>query len=505
MRKRILPIVLVFSMALPVTAFAGNAEWHIDRTVTVKEGTELVGADAPKVVIEAHSDFKDDFSFELELENAEWLYGNSGDFSNGISYMKFADDWMIFEVDADVYEPDANSISIPLYCKVLDGEATVKLTCNDYIINKEDEDNFAKTPTGEDSTVTYKDGTKELNGIEDELGTIIIEEHNAKSFKAGESYELRLSNGFEFKDYGNVKGTGDFAQAHIFQYLSDSERLDRVEVKFTQDLKEPSGKLIFTDMVIRATGESNYSQTDMLIRRDGDTYFNAEVKLGTYGQTILSSAPLEITYFEMDKEEINVRGTGGPGKKVRVYVGGSLVGETIVNTKGTWAIERPFEGKLENGLYLVETGYYSASTDKFTQVIKKDVDIKYDVISFKVGESVITTNGVKKEIDAKLYIDKNDRMMVPMRALLNALGIEDNDIKWNDSLKSVTVNKGARIIEVYAGSKTMKINGVDVEMNTEAVISDGRTYLPLRDICVAVGNYDIAWNDGTKTVTITEK
>jgi len=93
-------------------------------------------------------------------------------------------------------------------------------------------------------------------------------------------------------------------------------------------------------------------------------------------------------------------------------------------------------------------------------------------------------------------------MMVPLRALANALGVEDDDIKWNDSAKSIILERDDTSIEVYIGSDKLFINGLEVKMNTEAVIKGSRTYLPLRSICEAFGKDDIVWDGTTKTVMI---
>ena len=93
-------------------------------------------------------------------------------------------------------------------------------------------------------------------------------------------------------------------------------------------------------------------------------------------------------------------------------------------------------------------------------------------------------------------------MMVPLRTLANAIGVEDDDIKWNDTAKSIILEKDDRKIEVYIGSDKLLINGLEVKMNTEAVIKNSRTYLPLRSICEAFGRSNIVWDGTTKTVMI---
>lgn len=507
MKKRIIPAVLALSMIFSATAFGGSRDWYVDKNVTVLSGTELTMSDAPKLKIPANSDYTEDFSFELELKNAEWLYGDSGKLAEGLTYIKFSDDWMIFKVDVSVYNPASNAIEVPLYCKITgEGDAEVNLLCTDYLINRDSTNDFATTPVSASTTISYSGSGNELSGYNDEITVLTVKENYAKSIKAGESYFLTLTNGFEFSDVGTISGTQDFGEDNIFQYLFNPDKPDRVEIRFTKDVENPSGRLIFRDMVVSSTGESDYKGTEIVVTRSDDKDYKETVKIGTFVQSISSNRPLKIENVTLSKKTIKLNGTGGPGKRVKVFMGGQDLGSVVVDSKGEWLFDARFDNELEEGLYLVETGYYSNSTQKFTSVIKTDVEIKLnkDIVTFKVGEKAVTKNGVSQNIDGKLFIDENDRMMVPLRALSNAFGIKDSNILWDDETKTVTV-ADYDIIEVKVGSNSITVNGSEKAMDTKAVIVDGRCYLPLRAICDALGIDDISWNDVTKTVTITNK
>ena len=100
------------------------------------------------------------------------------------------------------------------------------------------------------------------------------------------------------------------------------------------------------------------------------------------------------------------------------------------------------------------------------------------------------------------YVAGKSEAQLVEEALANAIGVEDDDIKWNDTAKSIILEKDDRKIEVYIGSDKLLINGLEVKMNTEAVIKNSRTYLPLRSICEAFGRSNIVWDGATKTVMI---
>lgn len=135
--------------------------------------------------------------------------------------------------------------------------------------------------------------------------------------------------------------------------------------------------------------------------------------------------------------------------------------------------------------------------------------------------------------DAKPYIDENGRTMVPLRPVANAMGIE---VEWDRRTKtavfSETYEKGmegfgydingkAVYGEIVYMSLSFRVNEPKVEMlgkvkkdngemtmiadrfemDTTAVVKDGRTYAPLRYMVQSFG-YDVGWDQETKTVMV---
>jgi hypothetical protein len=73
----------------------------------------------------------------------------------------------------------------------------------------------------------------------------------------------------------------------------------------------------------------------------------------------------------------------------------------------------------------------------------------------------------------------NDRTMVPMRVIFEALGA---DVQWDDKSKTVTAIKDDVIVKTTIGQKKIYINGVAKEMDVAPVIIDGRTLVPIRGV-----------------------
>ena len=127
------------------------------------------------------------------------------------------------------------------------------------------------------------------------------------------------------------------------------------------------------------------------------------------------------------------------------------------------------------------------------------------VVTFGAGERFYTAGGNKIEMDAAVTIDKNNRVIIPARYLANALGVDDESIKWTDADGGkVLIYKDGVTVEAKPGEKYIVVGGKHIELDTSAVIIDERIYLPLRAIANALGVADsnISWDDATKTATI---
>jgi len=92
----------------------------------------------------------------------------------------------------------------------------------------------------------------------------------------------------------------------------------------------------------------------------------------------------------------------------------------------------------------------------------------------------------------------NDRTMVPLRAVFEALGAI---VSWDDETKTVTAEIGKDVIELTIGADFMTLNDEKIMLDSIAFIENDRTYVPLRAISEAF-KYDVRWNGDTKTVTI---
>jgi hypothetical protein len=130
-------------------------------------------------------------------------------------------------------------------------------------------------------------------------------------------------------------------------------------------------------------------------------------------------------------------------------------------------------------------------------VITEKVDAQ-----FVIGQASYTNNGESVTMDAAPYI-ANSRTMVPIRYVANACGISENDITWNESTKTATINGLNTVVTIKMGSNTIQTSNGTITMDTVAVNNNGRIYVPLRFIANALGA-NVAWDASTKTITLTK-
>ena len=174
-------------------------------------------------------------------------------------------------------------------------------------------------------------------------------------------------------------------------------------------------------------------------------------------------------------------------------------------------IAAPATGKTDERTVAYQ--YYN-NDDSFNHVVKEGfVNIitagrDQDDASFTkkvvvpVGEKYIIAGEEQVALDVPAYISAQGYTMLPVRAVATALGINNNNVLWNQASRTVTILYGQRIITMVAGQKVVTVNGNTIPASATVQIKDGRTFLPMRDLATALGVTDITWDAATKTATM---
>ena len=119
---------------------------------------------------------------------------------------------------------------------------------------------------------------------------------------------------------------------------------------------------------------------------------------------------------------------------------------------------------------------------------------------------VIADNNIKVRLGGELIkFDVqpqliNNRTMVPLRAIFEALGAT---VDWNGDTQTVTSTKDKTTISLTINNPTMYVNGAAVTLDSPACLVGGRTLVPVRAISEAFG-VEVKWEESTTTVELIE-
>lgn len=135
------------------------------------------------------------------------------------------------------------------------------------------------------------------------------------------------------------------------------------------------------------------------------------------------------------------------------------------------------------GLSFILTLSLFSTTTMNTEAAKKPITVILD--------------GVKVNFDVEPEL-KDYRVMVPYRALLEAMGAT---VYWNKKSGTIRSTRDGETVQLTLFSKTAYVNGKKVKLDTPATISKGRTLVPLRFISENFNGL-VTWNKAQQKVTI---
>ena len=103
-------------------------------------------------------------------------------------------------------------------------------------------------------------------------------------------------------------------------------------------------------------------------------------------------------------------------------------------------------------------------------------------------------------VDQEPYIDINNRTMVPVRFVSEALGA---NVEWDGDAQVVDIDLPAtnRVINMTIGEKGYAVNDRGMEMDTEPAIKNSRTVVPLRFVSEGLGA-EVEWDGENRIVSV---
>lgn len=141
------------------------------------------------------------------------------------------------------------------------------------------------------------------------------------------------------------------------------------------------------------------------------------------------------------------------------------------------------------------------SVDK-TSLLINDPRPTYDVyeagLKTELADKItVMVNGAKLVSDVEPF-ETNDRVLVPMRAIFEAL---EATVTWDEATATATAVKEGTTVKITENKKETYVNDKLYELDVPAMIKDGRFVVPVRFISESFG-CKVDWLDARKTVVI---
>lgn len=138
---------------------------------------------------------------------------------------------------------------------------------------------------------------------------------------------------------------------------------------------------------------------------------------------------------------------------------------------------------------------YATQLEQFKEERKKYLIYGYEPYREEIA---VVVRGVQLDFDSAPYIDQSNRLMVPLRAIVEAMGAQ---VDWNPVKRSITMHKDGHIVKFSIDSTVALINGQSKVMDTIPVIKNSRTMVPVRYVGEFLGA-TVNWNSEAKKVTV---
>lgn len=196
---------------------------------------------------------------------------------------------------------------------------------------------------------------------------------------------------------------------------------------------------------------------------------------------------------------------GGFGKRdvePHILRGGSTYSHAVCiigYTDDNYMIARNSHGERVNGglVYIPKGRPFDAAyalCDVGTSILRKAQTIK-----LTIGSKTADVDGKPVDMPAAPYI-KLDRLLVPVRAVADALGCA---VTWDATSGTATLTSEEGVLALTTHSPIMQVNGKPVEMDAAPeIVGSGTMMIPVRYIAEAL-HCKVTWDTSTRTATIT--
>ncbi|MCR4400287.1 MAG: copper amine oxidase N-terminal domain-containing protein [Syntrophomonadaceae bacterium] len=150
-----------------------------------------------------------------------------------------------------------------------------------------------------------------------------------------------------------------------------------------------------------------------------------------------------------------------PAGPVMLAVGGSAVDAITMGN--------PFVSAAEAAV-----AYCNTAPPKGTQIVS----------SFTIGGTTMKVDGEERPMAFAPFL-REGKVFVAVSDVAQMLGVSAGDVHWDAATRTVSMLTPAKALQISIGSRTMRVNGVEVPMEAAAELVSGRVLVPAADVCRA--------------------
>ena len=339
------------------------------------------------------------------------------------------------------------------------------------------------------SELTYTDaGTytvywKVVSGNDEVTGSAVVKITKAKpelSF-AQTAMTVRPSAAPFKNELTKAAGTGDV------KYSSSNEAVATVAADGTITVVGTGTTRITASVTENKNFVAGTTEFDLTVKRKSSS--SSDTSAPTYGVNTgkTENGTISVTPAKAEVgEKVTIKATPDSGYQLDKV---TVKDKDNSNVKLTKVNDNEYTFTMPKGKVSVDATFVQKDAADANQNSAAE---KSKVIKLQIGSRIVNVDNEAVIYDAAPVI-RNDRTLVPIRIVTETLG---GKVDWNGATKEVTLHIDGKEIKMTVG-KTLEKYGV------APVIIDGRTFVPVRFVADELGA-TIAWDDATKTVTITK-
>ena len=251
------------------------------------------------------------------------------------------------------------------------------------------------------------------------------------------------------------------------------------------------------------TSDENENQVSLLVDTlkltNGVSFTDADIEV--------TDGDLLIKNFKVNQDKLTFEIKDSSTKASTIKISGVEVAMSRILPEGNYDLKVGGNALIQNGDYndkafdTAESAVYAASVPYINITTSADTELGINA-TFTDGKATYTLNGETVEMDVAPYIDSNNRMLVPIRFAANAMGVSDDNIQWNGYTQTGTISGAMGVVRVTVGSTNLITSNGTITMDTVAVNTNNRIYVPVRYIANALG-VSVSWDPATRTATFT--